>query len=44
MITHTGIDYFMSIPITEVMEIIDEVNDIGRQKRIYPKNKNRRKR
>lgn len=43
MLLHTGVDYFMDMPVTELEEAIAEVERIGKEKhRIRTGHKNRR--
>lgn len=34
MITKTGLDYFMKMPVTELLELVKELNDIGKKQRV----------
>ena len=34
MTTKTGLDYLMKLPVTELLELIKELNDIGKKQRI----------
>ena len=34
MITKTGLDYFMKLPVTELLELVKELNDIGKKQRV----------
>lgn len=32
--TRTGLDYFMKMPVTELLELVKELNDIGKKQRV----------
>lgn len=32
--TRTGLDYFMKMPVTELLELVKELNNIGKKQRV----------
>nr|DAS64742.1 MAG TPA: hypothetical protein [Caudoviricetes sp.] len=42
MVLQTGIDYFLSLSVFELIEIAEEVEEIGRKQRARAGNSNRR--